>query len=77
MGASFDLTPNEFETASIKGDSYYILLVYLDEEDIIFRFLKNPTKSSTYEEITKVINYRFSQYDGKSYSLTYEELGLE
>lgn len=76
-GGSFDLTPNEFETASMQGDSYYILLAYLGERDVTFTYLKNPAKSLIHEKITKVVKYRFIQYEGESYSLKYEEIGLD
>lgn len=75
--ASFDLTPNEFETASLLGDSYFILLVHLGEREVTFSYLRNPAKSLVHEKITKVVKYRFIQFEGESHSLTYEDLGLE
>lgn len=76
-GASFDLTPKEFNVASLEGDNYFTILVYLGESDVTFTCIKNLTKSLLPKVISEIVKYRYNYYEGTSYSLTYEELGLE
>ena len=76
IGGKFEISEKEYIKAHRISDAYYVCVIVIEEEQVNFTYLRNPSRNLVFEEVIKVIAYLCQEYEGESYTLSLDELGI-
>lgn len=65
----FVLTNNEYSSANIYKDNYYMCLIYQNDSEISFTYIQNPIENLELEKRVKVWEWVCNKYSGESYKV--------
>ncbi|MCE4956052.1 DUF3883 domain-containing protein [Macrococcoides caseolyticum] len=65
----FSITNNEYTTAHMYKDKYYICLVYTKDTHIVFEYIKNPIESLNFEKVVRQWEWICEEFQGEKIEL--------
>lgn len=70
--SGFSITNNEYTTAHINKNNYYICLVYNEGENVCFEYLSNPIENLSFQKVVRQWEWVCEEYDGEVVSIKLE-----
>jgi len=63
-GAKISMTNNEYTSAHINGDNYFLCIIYEENSGLVFEYIQNPLESLTLEKVVRQWEWVCEEYEG-------------
>ncbi|AQQ55311.1 DUF3883 domain-containing protein [Planococcus lenghuensis] len=71
-GTKISMTNNEYTSAHIHGENYFVCIIYEDSENLVFEYIQNPLVNLDLEKVVRQWEWICEDYNGQTFKIGYE-----
>lgn len=69
-GAKISMTNNEYTSAHINGDNYFLCIIYEENNDLVFEYIQNPLENLKLEKVVRQWEWSCEEYEGHVFKVS-------